>query len=66
MFYEGQRRYGIAQGFGRMIKHDGEYYIGQWQQSKRHGLGKQILPDGTINEGIWENDVFIEGNTTEP
>ena len=38
-------------GFGRMYKNDGGFYIGFFQNGKAHGRGAYIFQDGSYYEG---------------
>ena len=38
--YEGQTSNSLANGFGRTILHNGDYYVGWYKGGKKHGYGK--------------------------
>jgi len=36
---------------------DGDWYIGNWLDSKRHGVGTLYKKDGSVEEGRFKNGV---------
>jgi hypothetical protein len=57
--YEGQIVDGKAHGFGRMMSHSGDYYIGWLDDGKRHGFGKTVFTNGNTHEGYFKNNTFL-------
>ncbi|CDW73841.1 morn repeat protein [Stylonychia lemnae] len=58
--YDGLWKNNETNGQGRVIYCDeqwlGDYYIGEWKDSKYHGYGKYYWKDGRIYEGQWVNN----------
>ena len=46
--YEGDCINGEAEGIGKYILKNGEYYIGQFKKDSRHGKGKQYYVNGIV------------------
>jgi hypothetical protein len=42
---------------------NGDEYIGKFKKNKKNGQGKLESLNGDFFEGIWEDDIFIEGQT---
>ena len=40
-------------------KHEGNKYVGEFEDGKKHGYGTYTHADGRVEEGIWENDKFL-------
>ena len=58
--YKGEYINGRPNGIGYHFFDNGEYYIGQFQESLRHGKGTMYNSNGTIKEeGNWNNNIFI-------
>ena len=38
-------------GHGKIIKHDGSVYLGEWNSGKAHGHGIYVMKDGSFYEG---------------
>ena len=51
---------GKANGYGRNIFDDGDFYEGYWKDGKRHGTGRDTFKDGTFEEGQFIQDEFQE------
>lgn len=43
----------MANGKGRLIHADGDYYEGEWKDDKAHGQGVYNHIDGAKYEGEW-------------
>ena len=41
----------IAEGKGRLIHSDGDYYEGEWKEDKAEGYGKYKHVEGAMYEG---------------
>ena len=59
--FEGQTVDGIANGFGRIMAHTGDYYIGWLLNGQRHGYGKTVFNDGNYEEGFFKNNDYLGG-----
>ena len=58
--YEGDWLNNTAEGNGKYIYADGEYYIGEFKNNERGGFGIQYDSNGNIiSQGNWLNDNFI-------
>ena len=55
--YEGNFDTGLKSGFGRMIKNDGEMFLGDWESNMRNGFGV-LTKWGNIYVGECKNDKF--------
>ena len=51
-----------ANGWGRMISEEGDYYVGWFKDDKRCGYGKYVnATSGKIEEGLWyRNSIKID------
>ena len=57
--YEGDFINDKAEGNGKYIKEDGNYYIGELKNNLKHGKGKLYYKNGNIKyEGDFINDKF--------
>ena len=56
--YEGCFEDDAFSGFGRLIYDNGEFYQGEWKDSKRHGEGMHVVPFKSCKQGQWRNDVY--------
>ena len=52
--YEGMFSAGVANGYGRMIYNNSDYFIGTMKYGKFHGLGQYVFSNGTILKGVWD------------
>ena len=59
--YKGDYVKDKAEGNGKYICENGDYYIGQWKNGLRNGKGKEIYKYGDSYEGDCVNDKW-EGN----
>lgn len=46
----------MANGRGRLIHADGDYYEGEWLNDKANGKGQYFHLDGAKYVGDWVND----------
>lgn len=46
------------QGFGEFRYFNGDFYSGNWMNSRRDGQGKCVYRNGSIFEGMWANDLW--------
>ena len=46
----------MANGRGRLIHADGDYYEGNWIEDKANGKGRYVHMDGAEYNGEWVND----------
>jgi len=46
----------MANGSGRLIHSDGDYYEGEWFNDKSHHWGKFVHTDGCTYVGEWHED----------
>ena len=56
MIFEGFLINNRANGYGRHIKPDGEYYVGDWKDDALHGSGYLLNANGSSYEGEWAYD----------
>lgn len=47
----------MANGQGRLIHANGDYYMGEWSNDKAHGKGVYKSVDGARYEGDWFEDI---------
>lgn len=52
--YEGEWRFDMCNGQGRVIKSTGDYYEGSWLDDQFHGFGKYQSKNGNFYEGFWQ------------
>ena len=50
---EGMFREDRLNGYGRLLRDDGSYYIGMVKDGERFGRGKHVWADGTVEEGYY-------------
>ena len=56
--YTGGWRYDRHEGLGRLTRHDGEVYEGEWAEGRRHGRGMSLLEiSGECYVGEWVDGV---------
>jgi len=53
-------RYCTKQIYGRMIRPNGSYYIGEWADGKQHGVGYANDEGGGQRKGRWQNGQHME------
>lgn len=58
LYYEGEWKHGLHEGFGKKVWMDDMYYAGQWRNNMMHGQGRYHVNDVDIMEGLFEEDVF--------
>ena len=59
IMYEGDFVNGKAEGYGKCIFENGNYYIGQVSNTQRNGKGIMFSKNGEIiNDGYFFNDKF--------
>lgn len=46
--------------FGRLIKADGSFYVGEWADGKQHGVGYANDEDGQQRKGRWNEGELVE------
>ena len=55
--YDGEWRLNLFHGFGTLTYPNGDYFKGEFVESKRHGKGAYYKKsDKTVQEGYWKND----------
>ena len=61
--YEGEFKYGLPEGKGKLTIDSGNYYKGNFKKGKRDGQGtgffKNVHGEDSLQSGFWKNDVFI-------
>ena len=40
--YDGEWRENKAEGIGKFVHPDGDYYLGEWRDNKANGYGKYV------------------------
>ena len=51
--YSRERESGLYQGLGTLVKEDGSYLIGQFEQGLPHGTVEEYLANGVKITGDW-------------
>jgi len=61
--YEGEFKYGLPEGKGKLTDDLGNYYKGSFKKGKRDGEGtgffKNVHGEDSLQSGFWKNDAFI-------
>ena len=47
-------------GGGKLIKENGDKYIGEFSNNRYNGCGLLVQTDGTIKSGLWRNGLLVE------
>ncbi|CAD2214308.1 TIR protein [Angomonas deanei] len=56
--YVGEWQDGKRSGYGELVKADGSWYKGMWENDRKHGTGKTLLlPNGVVYDGNWVSGV---------
>ena len=53
--YDGQWKFGLRHGKGKLIWKDGSIYDGFWENNKANGKGRLIYADGDFYDGDWKD-----------
>jgi len=61
--YEGEFKYGLPEGKGKLTDDHGNYYKGSFKKGKREGEGtgffKNVHGEDSVLSGFWKTDAFI-------
>ena len=61
--YEGEFKYGLPEGKGKLTDDHGNYYKGSFKKGKREGEGtgffKNIHGEDSVLNGFWKEDAFV-------
>ena len=52
--YEGDFKYNLPDGYGKLTTREGEVYEGDWVSGLKHGMMKFTNVRGIVYQGRWE------------
>ena len=58
--YEGFWEMNKAKGEGRLIMHNQDYYLGEFDDDYINGKGTMYSANGIVKSGNWKNGTYIE------